>query len=117
MGSLEEWDTYRWMLDELFLRNGVMPNVALEVSSISGMLGLVQAGLGYAIFPECVEAQCPPDIRHQVIADTDVDIETIGVAPHRPSPIVREFMAILKSESPQAATRTRRAPSPEKKSG
>jgi DNA-binding transcriptional LysR family regulator len=98
LGSLEEWEAYRWTLDELFLRHGVMPNVALEASSISGMLGLVQAGLGYSIFPECVAAQCPPDIRHQVIDDSEVHIETIGVAPHKPAPIVREFMAVLKSK-------------------
>jgi DNA-binding transcriptional LysR family regulator len=98
MGSLEEWDSYRWMLDDLFLRHGVMPNVVLEASSISGMLGLVQAGLGYSIFPECVAAQCPPDIHYQTIADSDVYIETIGVALHNPTPIVREFMAVLKSE-------------------
>jgi DNA-binding transcriptional LysR family regulator len=98
MGSLEEWDTYRWMLDDLFLRNGVMPNVVLEASSISAMLSLVQAGLGYSIFPECVAAQCPPDIGHQVIADSDMNIDTICVAPHKPAPIVREFMTVLESK-------------------
>jgi FMN phosphatase YigB (HAD superfamily) len=34
----------------------------------------------------------------QVIVDSDVEIETIAVAPHKPAPIVREFMTILKSE-------------------
>ena len=43
-------------------------------------------------------AQCPTDIHHQVIVDSDVEIETIAVAPHKPAPIVREFMTILKSE-------------------
>jgi hypothetical protein len=47
---------------------------------------------------ECVAAQCPTDIHHQVIVDSDVEIETIAVAPHKPAPIVREFMIILKSE-------------------
>jgi hypothetical protein len=42
--------------------------------------------------------QCPTDIHHQVIVDSDVEIETIAVAPHKPAPIVREFMTILKSE-------------------
>ncbi|MGA7803616.1 LysR family transcriptional regulator [Bradyrhizobium sp.] len=102
MGSLEEWDTYRWGLDDLFFRKGVTPNVTLEASSISGILGLVQAGLGCTIFPESVAAQCPPDIHHQIIADSDVDVETIGVALRRPSPIVREFMTILRTEFAEA---------------
>jgi hypothetical protein len=40
----------------------------------------------------------PTYIHHQVIVDSDVEIETIAVAPHKPAPIVREFMIILKSE-------------------
>lgn len=98
MGSLEEWDTYRWMLDDFFLRKGVIPNVVLETPSISGMIGLVQAGLGYSIFPECVATQCPSGIAYQIIADSDLDIDTICVASHKPTPIVREFMNMLKSE-------------------
>lgn len=102
MGTLEQWDLYRWMLDDMFLRNGIVPNVVLEASSISGMLGLVQAGLGVAIFPESIAALCPPSIRHRAIADCDLAIETVGVAARKSPPLVRQFMASLRSGAGQA---------------
>jgi DNA-binding transcriptional LysR family regulator len=66
-----EWDAYRWVLDDLVFRKGVTPNATLEASSISGILGVVQAGLGCTIFPESVAAQCSSDINHRMIVDSD----------------------------------------------
>lgn len=99
MGTLEQWDLYRWMLDDLFLRNGIVPNVVLEASSISGMLGLVQAGLGIAVFPRSIAALCPPSIQHRSIADSDLAIETVGVAARKPPPLVQQFMASLRAHT------------------
>lgn len=96
MGTLEQWDLYRWMLEDLFLRNGIVPTVVLEASSISGMLGLVQAGLGVAVFPQSMAALCPPSIRCRPIDDADLAIETVGVAARMPQPLVRQFMATLR---------------------
>jgi len=95
MGSLEQWDLYRWMLDDLFFRKGIVPNVALEASSISGMLGLVQAGLGVSIFPRCIAALCPPTIRHRELTDCDIAIETICVTARKPGALVREFVEVI----------------------
>lgn len=94
MGSVEQWDLYRWILDDLFLRKGIVPNVALEASSISGMIGLVQDGLGMSIFPQCISRLCPPGVRHRVLSDCDVEIETVAVLGHSASQPAREFVAV-----------------------
>lgn len=98
MGSLDQWDLYRWMLDDLFLRHGIVPNVVLEASSISGMLGLVQAGLGISVFPKSIEPLCPPGIRSRVLRGCDLVIETVGVAARNPPSLVRQFMAMLRDK-------------------
>lgn len=93
MGTYEQWDLYRWMLDDLFFQKGIVPAVALEASSITGILGLVQAGLGASIFPECTAALCPPGVRHRALSDCDLALETICVTPRRPSALIKEFIA------------------------
>lgn len=97
MGSVEQWDLYRWILDDLFLRKGIVPDVALEASSISGMIGLVQDGLGMSIFPECIARLCPPGVRYRVLQDSDITIETVAVtARDAPAP-ASEFVAVAAS--------------------
>ncbi|OYU47038.1 MAG: LysR family transcriptional regulator [Rhizobiales bacterium PAR1] len=93
MGSLEQWDLYRWILDDVFLRSGIVPNVVLEASSITGILGLVQAGLGITVFPKTIAALAPPSIGHRQLRDVDLVVETIGVSARNPSALVRAFMA------------------------
>lgn len=97
MGSVEQWDLYRWILDDLFLRKGIVPNVALEASSISGMIGLVQDGLGMSIFPECISRLCPPGVRHRVLSDCDVEIETVAVLGRNASQPARDFVSVARS--------------------
>lgn len=97
MGTLEQWDLYRWMLDDIFLARGIVPTVALEASSITGMLGLVQAGLGVSLFPRSVAALCPPSISFRVLRNCRPAIETIGVAPRKSTALVRNFLAIMTS--------------------
>lgn len=99
MGTLEQWDLYRWQVEDMLLKKGIVPNVLLEASSISGILGLVQRGLGVTIFPLVIAKTCPPAISHRVLEDCNVSIETIGVAPQRPTPIVREFVSIMREAS------------------
>ena len=43
-------------------------------------------------------AQCPTDIHHQVIVDSDVEIETIAVAPHKPASIMKKQLPKLRSD-------------------
>lgn len=94
MGAVEQWDLYRWILDDLFLRKGIVPNVALEASSISGMIGLVQDGLGMSIFPECIARLCPPGLRHRVLSDCDVEIETVAVVARNALQSARDFVSV-----------------------
>jgi len=97
MGTLEQWDLYRWMLDDILLARGIVPTVALEASSITGMLGLVQAGLGVSLFPRSVAALCPPSIGFRILRDCGPGIETIGVTSRKQTALVKHFLAIMRS--------------------
>lgn len=92
MGSLEQWDLYRWILHDVFLKSGIVPNVVLEASSITGILGLVQAGLGIAVFPRTIAALAPPSIGYRQLGDVDLSVETIAVSARNPSALAQAFM-------------------------
>lgn len=92
MGTYEQWDLYRWMLDDLFFQKGIVPAVAMEASSLTGILGLVRSGLGVSIFPECTAVLCPDGIKHRILEDCDLTLETICVTPRRPSALIQEFV-------------------------
>jgi DNA-binding transcriptional LysR family regulator len=110
MGSLEQWDLYRWILDDVFLKNGIVPNVVLEASSITGILGLVQAGLGVTVFPSTIASLTPPSIGYRQLADADLVVETIGVSARNPSALVREFMTTARDLRHSTADPSRHGP-------
>lgn len=56
LGDSQEWDEYRWRLNELFSAEGISLNIALEASNTLAILGLVAAGLGVTIYPESLIA-------------------------------------------------------------
>lgn len=94
MGSLEQWDLYRWMLDDIFLAKGLVPNVALEASSLSGIFGLVQAGLGITLFPSSLSSLAPRSIDYRILDDGELLIQTICVAGKHQSNLVQSFMKL-----------------------
>ncbi len=50
MGTTSEWPTFRRIMTDLFQRNGRMMTVGQEASSLTGLLGLVTAGVGVTVF-------------------------------------------------------------------
>lgn len=77
LGDLQEWEFYRSVVDELFSTRGLIVPPALEASSTLGILGLVAAGLGVSIYPECLRRFRPNHIAMRNIDDRDQRIETI----------------------------------------
>lgn len=94
MGTLEQWDLYRWMLDDVFLAKGIVPNVVLEASSLSGIFGLVNAGLGVSIFPSSISFLAPRSIDFRILGDEDFKVQTICVSGKRKSNLVKAFMEL-----------------------
>ena len=52
-GSRVGWETYRDLLDSVFLAAEFEPNIVLETYGSVGIFGLVAAGLGVSIYPDC----------------------------------------------------------------
>lgn len=52
LGSMREWEEYRWRLNDLFSTEGIALNLVLEASNTLAINGLVAAGLGVTIYPE-----------------------------------------------------------------
>jgi len=50
LGTTEEWPTLRQIIVNVFQSDGKMPAIAQEASSLTGILGLVTAGVGPTIF-------------------------------------------------------------------
>ena len=50
LGTNAEWPTFRRILVEVFQKHGQVLTVGQEASSLTGILGLVTAGVGVTIF-------------------------------------------------------------------
>lgn len=50
MGTNAEWPTFKRIMVDLFQKHGQVLNVAQEASSLTGILGLVRAGVGITVF-------------------------------------------------------------------
>jgi DNA-binding transcriptional LysR family regulator len=50
MGTSAEWPTFRRIVVDAFQNAGHMLNVGQEASSLTGILGLVTAGVGVTVF-------------------------------------------------------------------
>ena len=52
LGDIQEWEEYRWRLNNLFSAEGISLKLEIEASNTLALLGLVAAGLGITIYPE-----------------------------------------------------------------
>lgn len=79
LGTMQEWDFYRWRLNDIFAALGLAIGPAFEASNALGILGLVAAGLGVSVFPEGVARLRDGGIVAKPIADCDDTIDTMLV--------------------------------------
>lgn len=77
MGTYAEWPTFRRIVVDMFQRAGLVMNVGQEASSLTGILGLVTAGVGITVFcgmPRfCGEHAIVP---RPIVSDPSVVVET-----------------------------------------
>lgn len=52
LGQMQEWDEFRWRLEDMFSAEGVALTPHVEAAHTLALAGLVAAGLGVTIFPE-----------------------------------------------------------------
>lgn len=95
LGTMEQWDFYRQVLQAQFQARRLPMDVAFEASSTMGILGLVAAGLGVTVFPEGIRRLRPVGIEAAEIVDAGTPVQTVlawrrdGV-----STATRNFLAI-----------------------
>jgi DNA-binding transcriptional LysR family regulator len=77
LGSLDEWDFFRLIIDDIFTSAGLSINVAYEPSNTLGILGLVAGGLGVAVYAEGLKRFQPQRVMFKSIDDCPRQIETI----------------------------------------
>jgi DNA-binding transcriptional LysR family regulator len=79
LGTMQEWDFYRWRLNDIFAGLGLAVSPAFEASNALGLLGLVAAGLGVSIFPEGIAQLRDRGVAARPIADCAETIDTMLV--------------------------------------
>ncbi len=93
LGSMAEWDFFRWFIEDVFSRAGQEPDVRFEASNALGILGLVGSGLGVSIYAESIARFQPRTIVTKPIEDCHSEITTL-LAWNRAytSPALRNFV-------------------------
>ncbi|WP_324752315.1 LysR substrate-binding domain-containing protein [Roseovarius sp. Pro17] len=77
LGNMEQWETFRLMIDDLFHRGGHSIDIRYEASNALGILGLVGHGLGLSVYAEGITRLQPRNIMTKPISDCDMRISTL----------------------------------------
>jgi len=77
LGSLDQWDFFRLLIDDVFSNAGLSVKVAYEPSNTLGILGLVSRGLGVSIYTEGLMRFQPQRVMFKPILDCSTKIQTL----------------------------------------
>ena len=77
LGSLDQWDSFRLLIDDVFSNAGLNVKVAYEPSNTLGILGLVSRGLGVSIYVEGLMRFQPQRVMFKPISDCTTRIQTL----------------------------------------
>ncbi|MDH0873168.1 LysR family transcriptional regulator [Agrobacterium pusense] len=77
LGSLDQWDFFRLLIDDIFSTAGLEIQVAYEPSNTLGILGLVGRGLGVSVYTEGLMRFQPQRVMFKPIVDCSTEIETL----------------------------------------
>ena len=114
-GDARRWRAYRRLLQPLYTRAGGFPTVAAEGPDASAVLGLVAAGLGVTVYPECVASAVRRGIVTRPLDAVSETVDTVMVWRSRgTSPVAARFVAFAGSfpREPNASATRVRAPAP-----
>jgi len=104
LGSLDQWDFFRLIIDDIFTSAGLSIKVAYEPSNTLGILGLVASGLGVAVYVEGLRRFQPQRVMFKPIEDCKTQIETILCWNRgNQSPALRNFVKTVRASRQPAA--------------
>ncbi len=87
------------LLTELYREAGVVPDIAIEATEMSSILGLVGAGAGVSIVPATVTAMSPPHVIFRELEDPSAHAELYAITPAKQTPATINFLYLLKSKA------------------
>jgi len=96
LGDMNEWETYRWRLNNMFSAEGVKMKVGIEASNTVALLGLVAAGLGVTVYPKSLAGFIGRNVVLRPTVHSSFRIETVLVWKRaNRSRIVRAFVELV----------------------
>ena len=78
-GDAARWRAYRRLVQPLYAPSGGFPDVVAEGPDSSAVLGLVAAGIGVTIYPECIADVARRGIAVRALLDVDATVDTAMV--------------------------------------
>lgn len=96
IGNDQQWDYYRRLVEEMLATHGHRPTYAFEAPSLTGILGLVRAGLGITIVPRVMGQMCPKGLVARPIADAGFEIQMVAAWRRPASRQVADFVKALR---------------------
>lgn len=79
LGTDQQWDFYREVILDVLSTHGVEARIEFEAPSLTGIIGLVRAGLGATLVPRSVAGMGLSGVVAVPLADAGRGIETIAV--------------------------------------
>ena len=99
LGDPEQWEFYRRLIADIFSARGLTLRTTLEASSTLGILGLVAAGLGVSIYPECLRRSQSSQVTMKGIEDCEERVETVVAwRRDRHDPVLARFVDCCRCE-------------------
>ena len=92
LGDRAKWASYRDALRRLYAPCGTFPPIAAEGPDTPVVLGLVAAGVGVTVYPECVENAMRRGMTMRPIADAGPTLDTAMLWRVDAEPGVRRFV-------------------------
>jgi DNA-binding transcriptional LysR family regulator len=77
IGDMEQWDSYRAIVDRIFRLRALKPRLAYEASNTTAIIGLVAAGLGVTLYPASIQRLAHKGLAIRKIDDCDTCVETV----------------------------------------
>lgn len=99
LGSYDQWDFFRHLVDDVFHSAGLEARAAYEPTNTLGILGLVSHGLGVSIGSQAMQRIVPPDVRLKPISDCTTTLTTILAWDRaNQSPALRNFVRLARKK-------------------
>ncbi len=100
IGTDQQWDYYREIVGDRLAAKGFHPTIAYEAPSLTGILGLVRAGLGITLVPEVMTRFCPMGLVTRPLVDAERPIATVAAWRRFADGKVEDFINVLRGSLP-----------------